>query len=262
MKKLSIIKIGGNIIDQPDKLNSFLKVFAQISGYKILIHGGGKIASFTAEKLGIPTKMVGGRRITDKASLDVVTMVYAGLLNKNIVAALQSHQCQAIGLTGADANSILAKKRPVQEIDYGYVGDLSPDAVNLSIIESFLQQNLVPVFSAITHDGKGQLLNTNADTLAAALASTLSQTFQVSLVYCFEKQGVLRSPTDETSLIPILKASAVPELQRQGVISDGMIPKLENAFTALNKGASEVIIGHADELHKLGKAAFGTKLIK
>lgn len=262
MKTLTIIKIGGNIIDQVDKLDDFLEQFSKVPGNKILIHGGGKIATATSEKLGVVPKMTGGRRITDKASLEVVTMVYAGLINKNIVAKLQCLDCPAIGLTGADANSILARRRPVKTIDFGFVGDLTSDSVNVPILTGLIQQGLVPVFAAITHDGKGQLLNTNADTLAASLASALSTQYEVTLMYCFEKKGVLQSAEDEEAVIPLLKPSDLPVLKKKGIISEGMIPKLENAFDALKNGASKVIIGHAGELFKLGKEAFGTQIIK
>lgn len=256
-----IIKIGGNVIDNPTQLASFLKNFSNLKGAKILIHGGGKIATQTAAKLGVETQMVNGRRITDTGMLDVVTMVYGGLVNKNIVAGLQANGINAIGMTGADANSITAVKRPVREVDFGYVGDLFPQSVNSLMIDKLLQSALVPVFSAITHDGSGQLFNTNADTIASALAVGLSYLYETKLVYCFEKNGVMRDMEDENSVIKEINPSYFNLLKEEGIIADGMLPKLQNAFDAILNGVKEVYIGHADKLSELGNGnEFGTRL--
>ncbi|QEK52258.1 acetylglutamate kinase [Pedobacter aquae] len=260
---LYIIKIGGNVIDNPIQLAQFLKDFAGLSGAKILIHGGGKIATQTAAKLGVQTQMVNGRRITDAAMLDVVTMVYGGLVNKNIVAQLQANQVNAIGMTGADANAIKAVKRPVKDVDFGFVGDLLPDAVNANIIKTLLEAGLVPVFNALTHDGNGQLFNTNADTIASALALGLSSLYETKLIYCFEKNGVMRDINDDNSVIQEINPSYFEELKADGIIADGMLPKLQNAFDAIQNGVKEVYIGHAAKLAALQKESiFGTRLTK
>lgn len=248
MQKLYIIKIGGNVIDDPDATKQFLNTFASIPENKILVHGGGKVATQMAEKLGLATQMVDGRRITDKPMLDVVTMVYGGLVNKNIVAQLLAFKCNAIGLTGADGGCIIAKKREKGTIDYGFAGDI--ERVNAGQITSFLSQGIVPVFAPLTCDTQGQLLNTNADTLAATLATALAQDFKVSLVYCFEKKGVLADPTDDSSAIPTLTYNEYVGLKESGVVSKGMIPKLDNAFGALQKGVSSVQICLAEDLEK------------
>lgn len=262
MNKLWVIKIGGNIIDHPEGLSRFLDRFANLRGYKVLVHGGGKIATRLAADLGIEATLVAGRRITDEAMLRVVTMVYAGLTNKQLVAALQARQCNALGLSGADGNSIRAVKRPVNEIDYGFVGDIHPASVDDDAISALIASGFVPVFSAITHDGQGQLLNTNADTIASALAVALSSRYDISLVYCFEKQGVLRNVEDENSVIPEIKAVEFEQLTASGVVADGMVPKLHNAFDAIAKGVREVCIGHADNLHLLHEQRFGTRMVK
>lgn len=248
MAKLSIIKIGGNILDHAESLSRFLKHFAKVDGLKILVHGGGKLATQLAERMGIEAKMVAGRRITDDEMLRIVTMVYAGLANKNIVAALQSFNCDAIGLSGADANMIQAVKRPVKEIDYGFAGDIMPHSVNTERLSSFLNMGLTPVFSAITHDAAGQLLNTNADTIASALATALSPIYETDLVYCFERKGVLQDVTDQTSVIAHINHVNYTQLKENGIIADGMIPKLDNAFDAINKGVKRVLIKHADDI--------------
>ena len=198
---LHIIKIGGNVIDNSENLHNFLKDFAALDGYKILVHGGGKVATQLADTLGIESKLVDGRRITDIETLRVVTMVYGGLINKNIVASLQRVKCNAIGLTGADGNFILAKKRPVKTIDYGFVGDIDEHSINPENLRNLMEAGFVPVFCALTHDGEGQLLNTNADTIASALAVALSKLYETTLIYCFEKKGVLQDIDDEDSLI-------------------------------------------------------------
>lgn len=280
MRALYIIKIGGNVIDDPLNLERFLKDFSELDGYKILIHGGGKIATKLSEDLGISSQLVEGRRITDHESLKVVTMVYAGLINKNIVAQLQGRNCNAIGLTGADGNMIRAKKRPLKKalsfgepacagtdgdlgeiIDFGFVGDLDENSVDSEAIHKLLQSGFIPVFSAITHDGKGQLLNTNADTIASVIAVSMAKLYATSLVYCFEKKGVLTDVQDEDSVITTIDFENYKELKHNGVISDGMIPKLDNAFEAIMKGLKEVCIGKADALPLLKKQTFGTRLI-
>lgn len=260
MEKLSVIKIGGNVIDDAIALNRFLADFAQIGGSKILVHGGGKIASALSKRLGITPKMIQGRRITDKHSLDAVTMVYAGLINKNIISTLQGFSCNAMGMTGADGNSVLAVKRPVQEIDYGYVGDLTTDSVNKELLSALIDQSLTPVLSAITHDGKGQLLNTNADTLAATIAIALSTRFEVSLLYCFEKKGVLRTKESDGPIFKELTFRDFKKLIGDGTVTEGMIPKLQNAFEAARTGVKTVRIGHAEDVKKLGRTSFGTQL--
>lgn len=272
MSILYVIKIGGNVIDNLESLDKFLCDFANLDGNKILIHGGGKIATKLASDLGIHSQMVEGRRVTDAESLKVVSMVYAGLINKNIIASLQHKKCNAIGLSGADGNMISAKKRPVQElfskekaatirVDYGFVGDLDDDSVNSESIHKLLEAGFSPVFSAITHDGKGQLLNTNADTIASAIAVAMSKLYDTSLIFCFEKVGVLRDVDDEGSVIRMIEPASYAELKRQGIISDGMIPKLDNAFDAINQGLKEVCIGKADALPLLKEDNFGTRLI-
>ena len=240
--KLTIVKIGGNVINNDKALTSFLVDFTSIKGLKILVHGGGKKATELAAQIGLTPKIVNGRRVTDEANLDVVTMVYAGLLNKKIVAQLQQHNCNAIGLSGADANSIKAHKRIVKEIDYGFAGDV--DKVNDSVIKLLLENNLTPVFCAITHDKNGQLLNTNADTIASELASGLANHFQVALTYCFEKNGVLKDVNDDDSVIKNIDSKNYEELKRENIIADGMLPKLENCFYALNNGVEKIIIGN------------------
>ena len=262
MKKLSVIKIGGNVIDNSEKLHQFLLDFTALPGDKILIHGGGKIATELGVSLGVEAKMVEGRRITDIETLRVVTMVYAGLINKNMVAQLQAKGCNAIGLTGADGNLIKAVKRPVKDIDYGYVGDLDASSVSTETLNSLLNAGLVPVFCAITHDGDAQLLNTNADTIAAAVAVAMSPLYETSLIYCFEKRGVLRDVDDENSLVTEIRMEQFDALKEEGVVSGGMIPKLHNAFEAIKSGVSAVYIGKADELPLINESNFGTRLIK
>lgn len=261
MEALYIIKIGGNVIDNSENLYHFLKYFTALPGYKILVHGGGKVATQLSETLGIEAKLVDGRRITDIETLRVVTMVYGGLINKNIVAQLQRFGSNAIGLTGADGNLIRAKKRPVKTIDYGFVGDLDEGSVNADGISKLLEAGFAPVFSALTHDGDGQLLNTNADTIASALAVALSNLYHTTLVYCFEKKGVLQDIDDEDSLIREIDPQRYEELKIQQIIHSGMLPKLDNAFKAISCGVKAVIIGKADELGKIkDNEPFGTRL--
>ncbi|MGV3707024.1 MAG: acetylglutamate kinase [Arcticibacter sp.] len=259
-KKLYVIKIGGNVIDNSENLHYFLKDFSALPGDKILIHGGGKIATDLSHTMGIEPKMIDGRRITDIDTLRVVTMVYAGLINKNIVAQLQRYSCNAMGLTGADGNLIKATKRPVKDIDYGFVGDLTPASVDSEKLSAILQTGIVPVFSAITHDGEGQLLNTNADTIASTLAIALSGLYQVSLVYCFEKKGVLLDVADDNSVLREISSSEFDRLKSDNIIAGGMLPKLQNAFQAINSGVSEVYIGKSEELQMLESEQFGTRL--
>jgi len=261
-KRLNVIKIGGNVIDSSEKLHQFLLDFTALPGDKILIHGGGKIATELSTSLGIEAKMVEGRRITDIETLRVVTMVYAGLINKNMVAQLQAKGCNAIGLTGADGNVIKAVKRPVKEIDYGYVGDLVADSVAAATLDSLLRAGLVPVLCAITHDGDSQLLNTNADTIASAVAVAMSGLYETSLVYCFEKKGVMRDLEDDGSLVPQIRMEEFEGLKAEGVVSGGMIPKLHNAFEAIRNGVNDVYIGKADELPQVNERNFGTRLIR
>ncbi|AFD08559.1 acetylglutamate kinase [Solitalea canadensis] len=259
MDTLYVIKVGGNIIDNEEKLASFLNDFAQLKGLKVLIHGGGKIATEISKGLGIEAKMVDGRRITDTETLKIVTMVYAGLINKNLVAKLQAKGCNAIGLTGADANIIPANKRPVKEIDYGFVGDVDNAKMNGTTLSLLLKTGLVPILAPLTHDQQGNMLNTNADTIASSIAVALSANFDVNLIYCFEKEGVLDG---EEKVIPSITHSYFNELKNNGVVVAGMIPKLDNAFAAIGKGVSSVYIMHADALPALinDKKAVGTKI--
>lgn len=241
MDKLSVVKIGGNVIEDSAALQSFLTDFAQMQGSKILVHGGGKKATAMAEKMDIPVQMVEGRRITDAQNLDIITMLYGGKINKNIVAQLQNLGCNALGLSGADGNAIQAVKRPVKSIDYGFVGDVV--GVNNALFQMLLKGGYTPVCCAITHDQKGQLLNTNADTIAASLAQSLSQSFEVSLWYCFEKQGVLENIDDDGSVIETITPQKYKNLKTAQVIHSGMIPKIDNCFDALANGVNEVKIG-------------------
>ena len=242
MKKLSIVKIGGNIIEDQAALDAFLKLFANLEGHKILVHGGGKRATRMASKLGIASKMVNGRRITDAETLEVITMVYGGLVNKNIVAQLQALQVDAIGLTGADANSILSDKRPVKEVDFGFVGDVKQ--VAHESVNKLIEADFTPVFCAITHDGNGQLLNTNADTIASQIAVGMSNLYETSIYYCFELDGVLRDINDKGSVIKHIDTKFYADLLNQGIIADGMLPKLENCFDALNHGVKTINMGN------------------
>ena len=260
MEKLYIIKIGGNIIDDDTKLSDFLQSFAAVDGLKILVHGGGKLATRVAEAMNIPQQMIDGRRITDAETLKIVTMVYAGSVNKNIVAALQAKGVNALGLTGADGNVITAHKRVHPTIDYGFAGDV--DAVNSKMIDSLLQLNLILVFAPITHDANNTLLNTNADTIAQELAKAMSALYEVSLIYCFEKNGVLLDATDDNSVIEKINPESFSNMKEKGVVSAGMIPKLQNAFTALEAGVQAVLIGHADNLTSLVQQQSGTLITK
>ncbi len=248
MKSVTIIKIGGNIVDKPEALQYFLNNLQKYEGPKVLIHGGGAIATQLSKDLGIEVKMHNGRRITDEATLKLVTMVYAGLINKQIVASLQKIGCNALGLSGADGDSVPATKRVTTTIDWGYVGDVDPKKINVSLLHSLLAKGITPVFCAITHDGNGSLLNTNADTMASSIAIALASEYYVRLIYCFEKDGVLSDPKDNTSVIPLITQNSYRQLLDEGKVVDGMIPKLDNAFKALREGVAEVIIKHADNL--------------
>lgn len=258
MEKLFIIKIGGNVIDNAQALDSFLIDFAAIKEKKILIHGGGKIATSIGDKLGIVSKYVDGRRITDEVTIDLVTMVYGGLVNKKITSLLQSKGCDAIGLTGADANVIPALKRPVKNIDYGWVGDVEAKTLDIQKWSNFLDQALVPVVAPLTHDGKGNMLNTNADTIASVLSVALSEKYSVNLIFCFEKEGVLTEVENENSVIKNLDGTLYNELKKEDKLFAGIIPKIDNAFAAIHSGVNEVIIGHSSKLIQLMNGEAGT----
>jgi acetylglutamate kinase len=240
---LQIVKIGGNVIDNDAALTSFLKDFSELKGPKILVHGGGKKATEVSSAMGLQPQMINGRRVTDAATVEVVTMVYAGLLNKNITAKLQSLGCNAMGLSGADANCILAHKRIVKEIDYGFAGDV--DTINSELINVLLQNGVTPVFCAITHDKNGQLLNTNADTIASEVAIGMSDLYQTELNFVFELKGVLENIEDKNSVIKHINSEKYEVLIANGIIADGMLPKMQNCFNALNKGVQKVKIGDA-----------------
>jgi acetylglutamate kinase len=244
MKTLKIIKIGGNIIDNKEVLNQFLVSFSKISGPKILVHGGGKLATKLAHKMGVEVKIIDGRRITDLATLDIITMTYAGKVNKNIVAKLQANNCNSLGFSGADGNSIISEKRPIKDTDFGFVGDVIQ--VNTSALELLLDNNITPVFCAITHDKKGQLLNTNADTIASELAIGFAEKFKTELYYCFEKNGVLERLEDENSVIENINPKMYKNLIEQGIIADGMLPKLNNCFHAIHHHVAKVCIGKTE----------------
>lgn len=246
MERLKIVKIGGNIVDDVEKLERFLHDFATIPGLKILVHGGGKVATTISRGLGIRAQMIEGRRVTDAQTLDVVTMVYAGLINKKITAALQAMQCNAIGLCGADGRLIESVKRAATPIDYGYVGD--PVSVNTDTAQTLLNAMMVPVVAPITCDKVGQLLNTNADTVAQTIATGISALYEVELIYCFEKRGVLDNMDDENSVIPHIDPAKFEQLKAAGKVADGMLPKLENAFKATKQGVARVIICSAQQM--------------
>jgi acetylglutamate kinase len=241
-KPVTLIKIGGNIIDNPTELKQFLSDFSKIGGYKVLVHGGGKSATKMAESIGLVPQMIDGRRITDVAMLDVVVMIYAGQINKKIVAQLQANSTNAMGFSGADGNLIQSDKRNHPTINYGFVGDVKK--VNTQLLETLLSNSIVPVFCAITHDGKGQLLNTNADTIASELAIALSEVFDVTLNYCFEKPGVLYDAEDDSSVIENINQELYSKLKVEKAIHSGMIPKLDNCFNSLSKGVQKIKIGH------------------
>lgn len=248
MEKLTLIKVGGKIVEEPDTLQQLLRDFSSIEGHKVLVHGGGRSATKIASQLGIESQMVNGRRITDAEMLKVVTMVYGGLVNKNIVAGLQALQVNALGLTGADMNIMRSDKRPVKDVDYGFVGDVKE--VNADVLASLIQQGIVPVLAPLTHDKQGHMLNTNADTIAGEAAKALAKYFDVTLMFCFEKKGVLLNENDDESIIPEIDRASFQKYVAEGIIQGGMIPKLENAFQAIDAGVKEVIITQASEIHK------------
>ncbi len=247
-EKLYVVKIGGNVIDDPVTLDSFLQEFSKIEGKKILVHGGGKLLQELAVKMNVPQKMIDGRRITDTETLQLALMVYGGSISKNIVAQLQAAGLNSIGLSGADLNCITAKKRENSDIDFGYVGDIQQDGVNTKVISFLLDNNITPVFCSITHNGKGQLLNTNADSITNAIAVSLSSMFDVQLHYFFDKKGVLGDSTNEDSIIPTIDQTMFKKLIAEKKISGGMIPKLDNAFNAIQRGVPLVVIAHSSQL--------------
>lgn len=248
MDKLFVIKIGGNVIDNEQNLSAFLSAFASIPHRKILIHGGGKIATKIGDQLGVASNYVNGRRITDDATIDIVTMVYGGLVNKKIIAQLQSKGCNAIGLTGADANLIPAVKRPVKDIDFGWVGDVNAAELPVTTCRLFLDNGIVPVFAPLTHDSQGHILNTNADTIASSVAVALSAAYDVRLVYCFEKKGVLENVEDDDSVIRLITKGKYQQLLNENKLFAGILPKIDNAFAAIDAGVKEVLIGDANDL--------------
>lgn len=248
-EKLTIVKVGGKIVEEPETLAALLRDFSSIDGYKMLVHGGGRSATKVAAQLGIETTMVDGRRVTDTEMLNVVTMVYGGLVNKNIVAGLQGNGVNALGMTGADMNIIRSEKRPVKTVDYGWVGDVKE--VNGVALASLIKSGVVPVIAPLTHDKAGHMLNTNADTMAGECAKGLAEIFDVHLVFCFEKAGVLRDENDDNSVVTEIDRATYAQLLEDGIVSGGMIPKLDNAFEAISSGVSEVIITKASALNDL-----------
>ena len=253
---LNIIKVGGGVVENQASLARLLDQFASMPGRKVLVHGGGRLATSMAAGLGIESKMIGGRRITDEKMLEVVTMVYGGLVNKNVVAGLQAKGVKAIGLTGADGDTIRSHKRPLkrvkmddgteQMVDFGFVGDV--DKVNAQLLSELIEGGLVPVVAPLTHNGEGNILNTNADTIASSVACALAELYDVTLTFCFEKAGVLLDADDDSSVIPLINEEQFQQLKAEGVVSGGMIPKLENAFEALRKGVQQVVITHSDNI--------------
>lgn len=254
---IKVVKIGGNVIDSEEALSSFVSDFASIEGPKVLVHGGGKLATRLAERLDIPTTMIDGRRVTDSDTLDVVTMVYAGLVNKRIVAMLQSLGCNAIGLSGADGGAVRATRRAANPIDFGFVGDIAVEGVDAAFIRNLTEQGTVPVFCSIMHDGKGQLLNCNADSVASAVAVGLATECDTELLFCFEKRGVMRDVDDDTSVIANINREGYKALLAEGVVNKGMIPKIDGAFRALECGVKVVTIKHSAEL---ADSSAGTKI--
>lgn len=257
MEKLTLIKVGGKIVEEPDTLQELLKAFTRIPGHKVLVHGGGRSATKIASRLGVESVMVNGRRVTDAEMLKIVTMVYGGLVSKNIVAGLQALSVNALGMTGADMNIILSEKRPVKDVDYGFVGDVK--TVRGDMLATLIRTGVVPVLAPLTHDGKGQLLNTNADTIAGETAKALASYFDVTLVFCFEKKGVLKDENDSDSVIPVINRTQFEQYVKDGIVQGGMIPKLENAFQAIDAGVKEVIITQADS--RLSPTA-GTRIVR
>jgi acetylglutamate kinase len=246
VKTLKVVKIGGNIIDNEQELHNFIKQFSKLNTPKILVHGGGNEATKLANSIGVEVKITNGRRITDEATLGITTMVYAGKINKHIVANLQYNNCNSVGFSGADGNTIVSEKRQVKEVDFGFVGDIVE--VNPEVIKLMVNNNITPVFCALTHNKKGQLLNTNADTIASELAISLTKDFNVELYYCFEKKGVLQNAHDDNSLIETINSLTYQELIHKGVITDGMLPKLNNCFHAINNEVGKVCVGKTEML--------------
>ena len=255
MERVTVIKVGGKIVEEQETLMALLDSFAALPGHKVLVHGGGRSATKVAAQLGIESRMVEGRRITDAETLKVVTMVYGGLVNKQIVAGLQQRGVNALGLTGADMNVIRSQKRPVKEVDYGFVGDVKE--VNADLLADLIGKGVVPVMAPLTHDGEGHLLHTNADTIAGETAKALAKHFDTTLVFCFEKKGVLACETDDESVIPVITRSDFARLVEEKVISGGMIPKVENSLQAVEAGVSRVIITRADAI---GEPESGTTI--
>lgn len=243
---LTIIKVGGKIVENSESLNALLKDFAAVEGKKLLVHGGGRSATQMAARLGVETKMVDGRRITDEAMHEVVTMVYGGLVNKRIVAGLQALGIDAVGLTGADMNIVLSDKRKVSAVDYGWVGDVK--RVNAEAVATLIESGCCPVVAPLTHDGCGHMLNTNADTMAGEMAKAMAAHYDVTLMFCFEKPGVLADENDDSSLIPTITPAVLDDLKRRGVVSGGMIPKLDNAIACVSAGVESVVITQADRI--------------
>lgn len=255
-EKLSIVKVGGAVVESAESLAAFLERFVSLEGRKALVHGGGRVADTLCHSLGIEPKMVSGRRITDEKTLEVVTMVYGGLVNKNIVASLQAKGLNALGLSGADLGWLLAHKRPVKEIDYGFAGDV--EKADTELLSLLVERGVVPVFAPLSFDAQGQILNTNADTVASSAAVSFAGKFDVSLYYCFEKSGVLADPSREDSVIAEIDREKFTRLKSDGTVAGGMIPKIENAFAALEAGVSEVIITSASAL---GADGCGTRIV-
>lgn len=254
---VKVVKIGGNVIDNEQALRAFVADFAKIQGPKVLVHGGGKIATRLSEKLGITTTMIEGRRVTDRQTIDVVTMVYAGLVSKHIVALLQAEGCNAIGLSGADASVIRAVRRAAMPIDFGFVGDISTSGVDAEFILSLIDRGIVPVFCSIMHDGEGELLNCNADTVASSVAMALAEKVDTELIFCFEKRGVLTDIDNPNSVIGTIRSDNYKELLSEGVVNKGMIPKIDNALKAVSEGVKSVTIKHSEEL----LVESGTKIV-
>jgi acetylglutamate kinase len=261
-RPLLIIKIGGNVIDNEPALNSFLADIAALPQKKILVHGGGKLATELSTKLGIQTTMVEGRRITGEETIKVVAMTYAGWINKSIVAKLQSKECNAMGFCGADAMIIPAVKRPVSDVDYGFVGDIIKDEIDYGLVDIFLQQSLTPVIAPLACDKQGNLLNVNADTIAQVMAEALSKSYDTTLIYCFEKNGLLRNVEDDKSVIAEINFENAEALKADGTITKGMIPKIDNAFAAIKNGVKTVIIGNASHIKQLAsnEKGYGTRI--
>jgi acetylglutamate kinase len=256
--KLSVIKIGGDVLDNEQFLMQFLDLFSSVDGAKVLVHGGGKLATQLSAQLNVPTQMIDGRRVTDEETLKIITMVYTGYINKNIVAQLQSRGCNAIGLSGTDGNLIQAHKRVNTNPDYGFAGDV--DEVNSALIKTLLQSGLTLVIAPVTHDKKGQLLNTNADTIAQKIAQAMSTAYDTQLVYCFEKNGVLKDIHDEESTVPFITEKNAQQLISEGIIHSGMLPKIHNALEALKKGVHHITIGKWDKLPELIQGISGTRI--